>query len=49
MTNLQILKSAEDASVNFIFKGEYPGYQEARYVRRQESYMIVCKQILYIL
>jgi len=41
MTNLQILKSAEDASVNFIFKGEYPGYQEARYVRRQESYMIV--------
>jgi len=41
MNQLQILKSKEDASVNFIFKGDYPGYQEARYVRRRPDYMIV--------
>lgn len=37
----QIFKSQEDASVNFITRGNYFGYQEARYVRRRPDYMIV--------
>lgn len=41
MNNVKILKSQEDASVNFIIEGDYPGYQEARYVRRKPEYMII--------
>jgi len=37
---IQIYKSKEDASVNFVIRGNYPGYQEARYVRRRPDYMI---------
>lgn len=32
------LESKEDKSVNFVFKGEYPGFMEARYVRRSPKY-----------
>lgn len=32
------LKSTEDDSVNFVFNGDYPGYFEARYVRRSSKY-----------
>lgn len=32
------LKSSEDNSVNFIFKGDFPGFLEARYVRRKPEY-----------
>lgn len=38
--NIEILKSNEDQSVNFILKGEYPGYFEARYVRRSDDYFV---------
>jgi adenine C2-methylase RlmN of 23S rRNA A2503 and tRNA A37 len=36
----QILHSKEDASVNFIWKGDYPGTVEARYVRRRPDYFV---------
>jgi len=36
--NYKILKSSEDDSVNFVFNGNYPGYMEARYVRRDPKY-----------
>lgn len=40
-TNLEILHSAEDASVNFIRTSpEFPGKIEARYVRRAPEYFI---------
>lgn len=38
--NPEILRSQEDASVNFIWKGEYPGMLEARYVRRSPDYFV---------
>ena len=48
---LEILHSKEDASVNFIRSGDFPGFTEARYVRRSPDYFIVylspqtgCKQ-----
>ena len=31
-------ESKEDDSVNFVFEGDYPGYLEARYVRRSPKY-----------
>lgn len=38
--NPEILHSQEDASVNFIWRGEYPGMLEARYVRRSPEYFV---------
>jgi len=38
--NPEILHSQEDASVNFIWKGDYPGMLEARYVRRNPEYFV---------
>lgn len=38
---LEILHSKEDASVNFIENGDFPGFTEARYVRRSPDYFIV--------
>jgi len=35
---VEVLKSAEDDSVNFVFSGDYPGFFEARYVRRSPKY-----------
>lgn len=35
---MRTLKSTVDDSVNFIFDGNYPGYMEARYVRRSPKY-----------
>jgi len=40
MSDLQILHSQEDASVNFIWKGDFPGMLEARYVRRKPDYFV---------
>jgi len=40
MSNLEILHSKEDASVNFIWKGDFPGMIEARYVRRSPEYFV---------
>ena len=34
----EVLKSQIDDSVNFVFRDEYPGMLEARYVRRTEKY-----------
>ena len=39
--SLEILHSQEDASVNYVRSGEFPGYTEARYVRRSPEYFIV--------
>ena len=36
----EVLESAEDSSVNFIFTGNFPGYFEARYVRRKPDYFV---------
>jgi len=36
----EILHSKEDASVNFIWRGDYPGMLEARYVRRSPEYFV---------
>lgn len=48
---MEVLKSAEDESVNFVFSGEFPGFVEARYVRRSPKYFAIylssqtgCKQ-----
>jgi adenine C2-methylase RlmN of 23S rRNA A2503 and tRNA A37 len=38
--NPEILHSQEDASVNFIWRGDYPGMVEARYVRRSPEYFV---------
>lgn len=40
MSNLEILHSQEDASVNFVWKGDFPGMLEARYVRRSPEYFV---------
>lgn len=40
MSNPEILHSQEDASVNFIWKGDFPGMLEARYVRRSSDYFV---------
>lgn len=40
MKLVQTLVSQLDASVNFIFKGDFPGYLEARYVRRAPNYVV---------
>lgn len=37
----QVLTSKEDASANFIFEGDFPGYFEARYVRRDDRKMAI--------
>jgi adenine C2-methylase RlmN of 23S rRNA A2503 and tRNA A37 len=37
-TSMKTLKSKLDESVNFIFDGNFPGYIEARYVRRSPKY-----------
>ncbi len=37
-TRVEVLKSVEDESVNFVFSGEYTGFVEARYVRRSPKY-----------
>lgn len=34
----ETLVCQDDPSVNFIFKGDFPGYYEARYVRRRPEY-----------
>jgi len=39
-SSIEQLKSKEDSSVNFIFRGDFPGYMEARYVRREPEYFI---------
>lgn len=38
--NPEILYSQEDQSVNFIWKGSFPGMLEARYVRRRPDYFV---------
>jgi len=38
--SVEVLKSNLDASVNFVCKGDFPGYLEARYVRRSPEYVI---------
>ena len=38
---VEILQSKEDDSVNFVFSGNYPGFFEARYVRRDPRKMAV--------
>ena len=38
MNTYKTLQSTEDDSVNFVFSGNYPGYFEARYVRRSPKY-----------
>lgn len=38
--SVEVKKSLLDASVNFLCKGDYPGYLEARYVRRAADYFI---------
>lgn len=49
-TEKSILESREDSSVNFITEGDFPGYLEARYVRRDEKIIVYvssqtgCKQ-----
>lgn len=40
-TTYSILESREDSSVNFIAKGDFPGFIEARYVRRCDKYFVV--------
>lgn len=39
--NYEVLESTEDTSVNFVFSGDYPGFFEARYVRRGSRKMAV--------
>lgn len=41
MNKVETLKSVEDDSVNFVFSGEFPGFFEARYVRRSPKYFAV--------
>ncbi len=41
MSNLTVLQSQEDDSVNFVLSGDFPGYFEARYVRRDPRKMAV--------
>lgn len=38
---LEVLRSKEDASVNFIENGDFPGFTEARFVKRNKDYFIV--------
>jgi 23S rRNA (adenine2503-C2)-methyltransferase len=38
--SIEVLKSGEDQSVNFILKGDFPGNFEARYVRRSDDYFV---------
>lgn len=40
LQSVEVKKSNLDASVNFICKGDFPGYLEARYVRRSPEYII---------
>jgi len=40
-SKVEVLKSKEDKTVNFVFRGDFPGYMEARYVRRSPDYLIV--------
>lgn len=35
-----VKRSVEDLSVNFVFEGDFPGYLEARYVRRKPEYFV---------
>ena len=36
----KVLQATEDASRNFIFEGDFPGYFESRYVRRKPEYLV---------
>lgn len=40
MNGLTVLKSKEDDSVNFVSRGDAPGFFEARYVRRRPDYFV---------
>lgn len=40
MELVETLHSKEDASINFIWKGDFPGLLEARYVRRTPDYLV---------
>lgn len=40
ITSVQVQRSIQDDSVNFIMGGDYPGYLEARYVRRVDNYFV---------
>lgn len=41
MSSIQLLKSCNDSSINFVESGEYPGYIESRFVQRQSDRFIV--------
>lgn len=41
LTVAETMHSVEDASVNWVFRGDFPGYLEARYVRRYPDRFIV--------